>query len=44
MHPLSDILLYKIDEDTTRAKVRMTGETFWLNRNQMALHTARGTR
>lgn len=30
------VLLYQTDDGTTRVEVRMTGETVWLNQNQMA--------
>lgn len=32
----SEVLLYLTDDGTTRVEVRMTGETVWLNQNQMA--------
>lgn len=32
----TQVLVYQTDDGTTRVEVRMTGETVWLNQNQMA--------
>ena len=34
--PETQALVYQTDDGITRVEVRMTGETVWLNQNQMA--------